>query len=130
MRVSLLLLVVAACGGGGDGLPPPPATITSGPVTIETGSLTLTIGSLSIDHFLAIGDTPSVNEHHYYDPRGDADVTLAAVERATGVDGDTLVLSDGTTRGRATCGAQIPDGARLGLDGGRHEPRAIGNLRP
>jgi len=119
MRVSLLLLGIAACGG--DGLAPPPATITAGPVTIETGSLTLTIGSLSIDHFLSIGETPSVNERHYYDPRGDADVTLAAVERAKGVDGDHLVLSDGTTLRLTTCAAAVPDCALLELDASAHE---------
>src|SRR5262249_24578144 len=77
--------------------------------------------SLSIDHFLAIGETPSVNEHHYYDPRGDADVTLAAVERAKGVDGDHLVLSDGTTPRLTTCAAAGPDCALLELDAGAHD---------
>jgi len=123
MRVWLLwawgcaTAALAACGD--DGLSPPPAEISAGPVTIETGTLTLTIGSLSQDHFLAIGDTPSVNEHRYYDPRGDDAVALTAVDGARGVDGDALVLADGTRLKLTACA--VPDCALLELDASAHD---------
>jgi len=121
MRVwPLVLVFAAACGD--DGLTSPPPELSAGPVTIATGTLTLTIGSLSIDHFLAVGDTPSLRENHYYDPRGDDSVALAAIDGARGLDGDALVLADGTRLRLTACA--VPDCALLELDASAHE-RAV-----
>jgi len=66
-----LLVAMAACGD--DGLPPAPPTISAGPVTIDTRTMTLTLGSspaLVQPQFLSIGTATTVEEAHYYDPRG------------------------------------------------------------
>ena len=83
-----------ACGSD-DRLPPAPDELVEGPVTIDTRTMTLTIGTLSIEQFVSIGTSSSVDETQYYDPRGDERVTLAA-PRVLGADGDSVVLEGGT----------------------------------
>lgn len=122
MVVGLWLGTAATLGAcGDDGLSAPPPTVTAGPVTLDTSTLTLTLGStpaLSQDHFLSIGTTPSIDETHYYDPRGDDAVTMTPVAKATGQDGDWLVLDGGTRLQLSEC--PIPSCAILDIDASKH----------
>lgn len=113
------VLTFGACGD--DGLSAPPPTLTAGPVTLDTSTLTLTLGStpaLAQDHFLSIGTTPAIDETHYYDPRGDDAVTMTAIARATGQDGDWLMLDGGTRLQLSECA--IPSCAILDIDASKH----------
>ena len=95
----VLALVVASAACGDDGLAPAPPLLTAGPVTIDTQTMTLTLASgpaLVQPQFLSIGTATTVEEAHYYDPRGDDLVTLAPIAKARGLDGDWVVLDGGT----------------------------------
>jgi alpha-glucosidase (family GH31 glycosyl hydrolase) len=116
MRLCVVLALLAACGD--DGLAPAPDQVSAGGVTIDTATLTLSVGSLTSDHFLAIGETVSIDESHYYDPRGDSEVELATVSHTRGVDGDDLVLEGGTRMRLSACA--IADCAVLELDASVH----------
>ncbi len=120
MRAAWLATALALAACGDDGLTAPPAEVTAGPVTIATGDLTISVGGLSLAHFLAIGQARDVDPAHYYDPRGDAQAPLVAIDRARSLDGDGdwLVL-DGGTRLRLTACA-IADCAVLELDASAH----------
>ncbi len=116
-------LMLGACGD--DGLSPAPPTLTAGPVTIDTATLGLTLGdgpALAQDHFLSIGTVDSIDASHYYDPRGDAEVTLSTVDRAIGSDGDWVVLEGGTRLQLTECA--VPSCAILDIDASAHQ-RAV-----
>ncbi|HUJ57861.1 MAG TPA: TIM-barrel domain-containing protein [Kofleriaceae bacterium] len=85
------LVAIAACGGGAA----PPAQIAAGPATIDSATVTLDFGGLSLDHFVAIGKADDLDPTHYYDPTDPTEATLVPAARATGRDGDWLVLDDG-----------------------------------
>src|SRR2546423_9815120 len=88
-----LLVICVACGGTSS-LPPAPDTLTAGPVTIDTHAGSLTVAGMTATDFLAVGDTPSIDPTHYYDP-AKPEVDLAAPHVA-GIDGDFVRLDDGT----------------------------------
>ena len=117
----LAIVAAPACGDNLGGLDPVPATLSAGPVTIDTATMTLTLGSqpaLVQPGFLAIGTAREVVPTTYYDPRGHADVTLAAVDRPRGMDGDALVLEGGTRIRLGAC--PVPDCAVLDVDATAH----------
>ena len=116
---AVAVLVLAACGD--DGLSPAPPTLTAGPVTLDTATLTLSLAgspALTQDHFLSIGTTDTIDVSHYYDPRGDAAVDMKVVDKATGLDGDWLVLTGGTRLRFTECA--VPSCATLEIDASRH----------
>ena len=126
-RKLVLVVFVALVGCGDDGLAGAPATLTAGPVTIDTKSLGLTVSHgtkdvLVQDHFLSIGTVDEIDDSHYYDPRGDDQVTLARVETAIGADGDWVVLDGGTRMQLTECA--VANCAVLEIDASKHE-RAV-----
>ncbi len=123
----MLVASVAFVGCGDDGLAPAPPTLTAGPVSIDTSTLglTVTLGDKAVlvqDHFLSIGTTAAIDEGHYYDPRGDGEVTLAQVDRAIGSDGEWVVLDGGTRIQLSECA--VANCAVLDIDASKHE-RAV-----
>lgn len=131
MTRKLVLVVFAALialgGCGDDGLAGAPPTLTAGPVTIDTKTLGLTVSLadkdvLVQDHFLSIGTALEIDESHYYDPRGDEQVTLARVETAIGADGDWVVLEGGARMQLTEC--PVANCAALEIDASEHE-RAV-----
>jgi len=117
----VLALVVASAACGDDGLAPAPPLLTAGPVTIDTQTMTLTLASgpaLVQPQFLSIGTTTTVEEAHYYDPRGDDLVTLAPIAKARGLDGDWVVLDGGTRIQLTECA--VGSCAILDIDATRH----------
>ncbi|HEU0032987.1 MAG TPA: glycoside hydrolase family 31 protein [Kofleriaceae bacterium] len=109
-----LLPLLAGCGDDGPASTPP-GELSAGPVTIDPATMTLTIGDLTSERFVSIGTVEEVDARHYYDPRGDAAVTLEPVARAIGSDGDSVIL-DGGARMRLTTCEGMTDCAVLELD--------------
>lgn len=120
MRGAVALVVLAACG---DDAPAPGAVLEAGGVTITTADLSLTVGPLAIDHFLSIGTVDEVVETHYYDPRGEDQISIAAVDRATAQEGEWTVLEGGARIRIAPCEG-IANCAALDVDASR-VPRAV-----
>ncbi len=116
MRHWFCVLGLAACGD--NGLEHPPATLSAGPVTITTATMTITVGDRSLDDFVQIGVVDEIEDTHYYDPRGDAAVTMTTPSAKT-VDGEWLVLDDGTKLRLQGC-AGITDCAVLEIDASAH----------
>nr|HEX4313750.1 TIM-barrel domain-containing protein [Kofleriaceae bacterium] len=120
MTRALVVCALAACGGGND-LAAAPPTISAGPVTIDTATLGLTIGSAAIAQFLSIGEVaggPIATT--YYDPAQPiaAGATLTPIAGSRGVDGDALVLTDGTRLHLRAC--PIASCAELDIDASAH----------
>ncbi len=117
-KLAVAVLVLAACD---DPRGRPPPTLTAGPVTLDTDTLTLAVSgapALVQDHFLSIGTTGSIDPSHYYDPRGDDLVDMTAVETATELDGDWLVLAGGTRLKLSEC--EVEHCAILEIDASKH----------
>ena len=96
--------------------------LSAGPVTLDTATLTLSLAgapALTQDHFLSIGTTDSVDPSHYYDPRGDDLVEMTRIEKATGLDGEWLVLAGGTRLQLTECA--VANCAILEIDASKHE---------
>lgn len=118
LRAAWVLVLLSACGD--DIAPAPPPTISSGPVTLDTQTMTLTLGAapaLVQPGFLAIGEVTSVDEAHYYDPRGEDGVDLVTVRARSMADG-WLVLDGGTRLQLTAC--PIPECAILDIDASAH----------
>jgi alpha-D-xyloside xylohydrolase len=117
--LAVALAVVAACGDNAA-LPP---TISSGPVSIDTATLTMTIAStppMTIGPFLAVSDSESIDEHHYYDPL--APDSLKAIDHAVGFGDGWLGLDDGSKIRLGAC--PIDNCAELDIDASGH-PHAV-----
>jgi alpha-D-xyloside xylohydrolase len=120
----LLLCLLAACGDNHStpaDAPPAdgasvPATLAAGPVTIDTADLTLHFASFAAQPaFLQIGTAATIDDTRYYDPRGADGVTFAPPGAGAAMDGDWLVLADGTKLRLAAC-AQLANCAALDVD--------------
>jgi alpha-glucosidase (family GH31 glycosyl hydrolase) len=112
-----LVVVVAACGNSAES---PPDSISAGPVSIDTATLTITVTAntpMVLDHFIQVGDVDSIDENHYYDPTAGG-VDLEPPDHATAVDGDWVVLDDGTEIRLQPCA--IANCAVLDVDASRH----------
>lgn len=120
-RALLWCVVLVACGDDAPGLAPVPPTISAGPLTLDTLNMTLGVASDPPlgPGFISIGTTERVDETHYYDPRGDADVTMTQLTKALGMDGAWLVV-EGGTRMRVTACDGVPDCSALDIDATAH----------
>ncbi|MDB4952974.1 MAG: uncharacterized protein JWO36_543 [Myxococcales bacterium] len=119
MLRALVVVVLAACGDNSHIAVP--ATLSAGPVTIDTRTMTITVegqqrAPMSIEHFLGIATVSSVDDTHYYDPT--APGTLETPTHAVSVDGDWIMLDDGT-RLRLTS-VPLLDCAELDIDASQH----------
>jgi alpha-glucosidase (family GH31 glycosyl hydrolase) len=101
VKLSVLWLAAVACGD--NAVTPLPPTLTAGPVTITTSTMTLAVGDLTLERFLSIGVVDEIEEIHYYDPRGDAQVETVAIDEAKRVDDDWIVLANDVRLRLARC---------------------------